>query len=128
MRNLISKNVNLLRITIIGLFALFSVLYNEINVLAQEKQSEVSTLCLTESQEYNESELIELVEQMGEELKIENVQDLVIGTEVDCFNLDTQEIIKYLPILHKNECVFVAVIEQNGKLSISNDTAFYQNC
>lgn len=126
MRNLISKNVNLLKITIIGLFALFCVLYNENNVLAQEKQSEVSILCLTESQEYNENDLMELVQQMGEEFKVENVKDLVIGAEVDCFNLDTQEIIKYLPILHKNECVFVAVIEQNGKLSISNDTEFYQ--
>lgn len=126
MRNIISKNINLLKITIIGLFALLCVLYNKNNVLAQEKQSEVSILSLAESQEYNENELIELVQQMGEELKIENVQDFVIGTEVDCFNLDTQEIIKYLPILHKKKCVFVAVIEQNGKLSISNDTKFYQ--
>lgn len=67
MRNLISKNVNLLKITIIGLFALFCILYNENNVLVQEKQSEVSILCLTESQEYNENDLMELVQQMGEE-------------------------------------------------------------
>lgn len=109
-----------------GIFSLICVICYGNTVFAQEKQSGVSILCLTENQEYNEDDLVELVEIMGKELELDYVQDLVIGTEVDCLNIDTQEIIKYIPILYKNECIFIAVIEHNGKLSISNDTEFYQ--
>lgn len=100
MKDLTKRNVKLLKIIFMGIFSLICVICYGNTVFAQEKQSGVSILCLVESQKYNESDLVELVEIMGAELELEYVQDLVIGTEVDCFNIDTQEIIKYIPILY----------------------------
>ncbi|MDE7425042.1 MAG: hypothetical protein K2N51_15380 [Lachnospiraceae bacterium] len=127
LRNIMRKNIVLLKKIVFAILTLGCVVYHSNDVQAQAKQSEVSSISLAEHLEYSDRDLLELVKAMGDELEVENIQDFVIGKEVDCFNLDTKDVVRYVPILCKNKCVFLAVIETGGTLSISNDIEFYQN-
>ena len=52
--------------------------------------------------------------------------DLEMGTEIDCFNVNTNSVITYIPVFKNEKCVLMGIKEDEGGFSISNDVDFYQ--
>lgn len=51
-------------------------------------------------------------------------KQLNIGEMFQCYNANTCEVIRYIPIYNSKKCVYIATLEENNTFSISNDVEF----
>ena len=70
--------------------------------------------------EYSESDLNEIISVLSAS------EQLYSGEEMQCYNVNNNEVITYIPIYDGDECTYVATCEKNGKLSLSSDSEFVE--
>lgn len=107
-----------LKVMLFIVLIIMCVVFDSNTINAMETQRDDFVGVEVERDEYSEKKLEEIVSVLSSNEK------LCYGASIQCYNVNNNEMLTFIPIYNKEKCVYVATCEKNGTLSISNDSDF----